>query len=264
MHDDGKNCTREPGCCPHSGCWGGQGVWEDLGRDGAGGCWCPQRRFGGQGQLGGSRWGSGCIPNAPDYLSISPLGTRTGSEHGGRPGRPNWRPSQTVKRGECRGSTWGGRGGGGLALHSTARHCPRCHPPWHPAPHPACWCTHGEWDRGTRTWGFPVSLPAACPWFPLRNGEPGATGCSALQFWPSGPLQRETEARKDLSSFQAVSQRQSLILQAPCSGDALHQAPTPWGTGMTPPSPPTHSPAVGAPCSAWHSRIRGSDTLISH
>lgn len=122
LHDDGKNCTREPGCCPHSGCWGGQGVWEDLGRDGAGGCWCPQRRFGGQGQLGGSRWGSGCIPNAPDYLSISPLGTRTGSEHGGRPGRPNWRPSQTVKRGECRGSTWGGRGGGGGDWHCTAQH----------------------------------------------------------------------------------------------------------------------------------------------
>lgn len=207
----------------------------------------------------GSRWGSGCIPSAPDYLSVSPLGTRTGSEHGGRPGRPNWRPSQTVKRGERRGSAGGEHVGGDR--HCTARHGPRCHPPWRPALHPACWCTHGEWDRGTRTWGFPVPLPAACPWFPPRNGEPRATGCSTLQFWPSGPLQRETEARKDLSSFQAMSQGQSLILQAPCSGDALHRAPTPWGTGMT---PPPHSPAVGALCSAWQSRIRGSDMLISH
>lgn len=153
------------------------------------------------GPVRGSRWGCGCVPNAPDYLSVSLLGTRTGSERGGRPGRPNWRPSQTVKRGECRGSAVGG----GLARHGMAQH--PLPPPAAPSP-TSCLPVHPR-GAGSRCQdrGFPVLLPAACPWFPLRNGEPGATGCSPLQFWLLGPLQRETEAREELSSLQAMFPR---------------------------------------------------------
>lgn len=77
-------------------------------------------------------------------------------------------------------------------------------------------------------------------------------GCSPLPFWPLGSLQRETEARKDFSIFQATSQGQSLILQAPSSGDALHQEPSPWGAEQDP-----LPAAMGALSSAWHSKVRG-------
>lgn len=213
LHDDGKIAQGSRGAAGAAGAGAG---WV-LGRSWVGWVLVPAEEIWWPGPVRGSRWGSGCVPNAPDYLSVSLLGTRTGSEHGGRPGRPNWRPSQTVKHGEC-----GGVGQGDW--HGTAQHGTHCHPPWHPALHPARWCTHGEQDRGTRTRGFLVLLPAACPWFPLRNGEPRATGCSPLRLWPLSPLERETEACK---TYQAMSQGQSLILQAPCSGDALHRAPTP-------------------------------------
>lgn len=100
----------------------------------------------------GVRVESACAPSAPDYLSVSPLGTRTESEHGGHPGRPNWRPSQTVKRGECRGSALWGR---------------------------TCVLPLGALqaeDQDTRAQGFLVMCPAAHPQFSPRNREPGATG----------------------------------------------------------------------------------------
>ena len=186
------------------------------------------------GLMGGQGGGLGASPNAPDYLSVSPLGTRTGSEHGERPGRPNWRPSQTVKRGECRGSA-AGADGGEPARHGTHSTAPMArHPqPLSMAPSPAP-TLHGEHGQGAGARGFLVLLPAARPRFPPRNWEPGATGCSPLRFPPLGPLRRETEAHKNLSGFQATSQGQSLILQAPCSRDALHRAPTPWEVSRTP------------------------------
>lgn len=117
-------------------------------------------------QWSGVQVGCACVPNAPDYLSVSPLGTRTESEHGGHPGRPNWRPSQTVKRGECRGSAV-------VGWTSTAWHCPLCHPPWQSG-HP--WGTQQAEDQDTKAQGFLAMSPAAHPWFSPRNREPGATG----------------------------------------------------------------------------------------
>lgn len=80
------------------------------------GVWVPTEEISHPGVIGDGVGAAAPAPAARFYLSVSPLGTRTGSEHGGRLGRPNWRPSQTVKRGECRGSA------GGTARHSLARH----------------------------------------------------------------------------------------------------------------------------------------------
>lgn len=197
---------------------GAAGAGWVLGRIQGGGCWCPWRRFGDQERVEGrrsvSRWGSGSVPGAPDYLSISPLGTRTGSERGGRPGRPNWRPSQTVKLGEC----WAaqrGCWGGGLAQHGA-----HCHPPWHLAPPPV---TTGAYT-GSRI-GAPTLGASWCCFqrrVPSFHQETGSHRLQPPASWHVGPLQRETEARKDLSSFQALCQGQSLIPQTRCSGGALH------------------------------------------
>lgn len=120
MHDDGKNCTRELGCWRTVGAGAGRALGRILAGMGWGNAGAHRGDLVARASWEGSRWGSGCIPSAPDYLSVSPLGTRTGSEHGGRPGRPNWRPSQTVKRGERRGSAGGEHvGGTGIAQHVT-------------------------------------------------------------------------------------------------------------------------------------------------
>lgn len=117
-------------------------------------------------QWSGVKVGSAHVPSAPDYLSVSPLGTRTGSEHGGHPGRPNWRPSLTVKRGECRGrAVEGDKHSMALSplpssMAASTVSCP--------------WGTHRAEGQGTRAQGFLVTCPAAQ--FSPRNREPGATG----------------------------------------------------------------------------------------
>lgn len=140
-------------------------------------------------QWSGVKVGSARVPNAPDYLSVSPLGTRTESEHGGHPGRPNWRASQTVKRGEWRASALGW----GQAQHGTVWHCPLCHRPWQPG-----LCS----ARGvhTRAQGFLVMCPAH-PQFSPRNRESGATGRILLGFCPQAHCKGKLRHRRTSADF---------------------------------------------------------------
>lgn len=80
---------------------------------------------------------------------------------------------------------------------------------------------------------FLVVVPVACPRFPPRNGEPRAMGCSPLWFSPSGALRRETEAHRNLGSFQATSQGQSLILPFRLAAESTLQPRGEEGTGCS-------------------------------
>lgn len=131
------------------------------------GAWVPTEEISHPGVIGDGVGAAALAPAARFYLSVSPLGTRTGSEHGGRLGRPNWRPSQTVKRGECRGST------GGTARHSLAQHSTIWHGTARGAVRRASCGTHGGQNGGAST--KPL-LPRA--WDGPLSTQP-TRGCSA-------------------------------------------------------------------------------------
>lgn len=152
----------------------------------------------------GVKVGPARVPNAPDCLSVSPLGTRTESEHGGHPGRPNWRPSQTVKRGECRGRAVEGN------KHSMAQH----------GTVPSATLRGSQdcvWPLGyTEGSGVPGDVSSSSS--PVLTKKQGAWShrLNPTAILPLGPLQREIEARKNLR-FQTSSCALDPLLRASCS-----------------------------------------------
>lgn len=166
------------------------------------GYWCPWRRFSGQ--------GSACVPNAPDYLSVSLLGTRTESEHGGHPGRPNWRESQTVKRGKWRGSAVGwGQAHHGTVPSATIHGSQDCVLPLEYT------AGRGSGHQGS---GFLVMCPASSS-SPVLTKKQGSWShrLNPTLILPSGPLQRETEVQKNLSRFWTSYCHLDLLPRASCS-----------------------------------------------
>lgn len=161
-------------------------------------------------QWSGVKVGSAHVPSAPDYLSVSPLGTRTGSEHGGHPGRPNWRPSQTVKHGECRGRAVEGD------KHSMAQHGTVPSAILHGSQH--CVLPLGYTQgRGSGHQGSGVPGDVSSSSVLTKKQRAWSHRLNPTVILPLGPFQRETEAWKNLSRFQTSSCPLDPLLKAPCS-----------------------------------------------